>query len=75
MWNNLAYGGKLRNNTVNQFYVLHMTEVCKFIHFNVRKKSVSYFISKGHASMNSGASKSSNQIDIYALSRGSKLCA
>ena len=51
----LTYGDRIRNTRVTKCHVLHMTAVRKFIHFDVRKKSVSEFISQGHAAMQSDA--------------------
>ena len=69
----LTYSDRVRNTIVAQYHVLHMTRVRKFIHFNVRKTSVSNFISQGHAAMKRGSLKSSNQSDICAISRRSNL--
>ena len=69
----LTYDNKLRNTRVTKFHVLHMTSVRKFIHFNVRKESVSEFISQGHSAMKSGELKSTHQSDIGAISRISNL--
>ena len=75
MCTTLTYGDRVINTSVTKFHVLHMTSVQKFIHVNVRKKSVSEFISQGNNYMKSGALKSSHQIDIGSISRISKLVA
>ena len=71
----LTYGDRVRNIRVTKFHVLHMTSVRKFIHINVRNKSVSEFISQVHYDMKSGALKSSHQSGIGNISRISKLVA
>ena len=68
IYTTLTYGDIVRDNRFTLCHVLHMTAVCKLINFNVRKNSVSEFISQGNYSMKSVALNSSHQSDIVVIS-------